>query len=142
MRNDRYLYTAQLKAGDETEHKIHLCFFASTKCKMFTSLLTISKHRCRKSSSRNFGTLSNNNYENPPLLYLFLVKCLLLLPFHSSSTKLPKQTFKKSEYVARVIKLQRITGFDILNSFTNKRASHETGQSCQVCSSTVAPLED
>ena len=27
MRNDRYLYTAQLKAGDETEHKIHLYWY-------------------------------------------------------------------------------------------------------------------
>ena len=61
------------------------------------------------------------------------MKCLLLIPFHSSSTKLPKQTFKKSKNVAHVIKIQHITGFDILNPFTNERASHETGQSCQVC---------
>ena len=63
-----------------------------------------------------------------PYFYLLLVKCLLSIPFHSSSTKLPKQTFKKSKNAAYVIKIQRVTGFDILNSFTNEHGSHETGQ--------------
>ena len=67
---------------------------------------------------------------------------LLLIPFHSISTKLPNQTFKKSKSVPHVTKIQRITGFDILNSFTNERASHENGQSCQVFPCARATVKD
>ena len=77
--------------------------------------------------------MSNDNDKKPALTLSREMLTINSIPFHSSSTKQPKQTLKKSKKVAHVIKIQRITGFDILNSFTNERASHETGQSCQVC---------
>ena len=87
-----------------------------------------------KYSSRNYGILSYANCKNthPPSLYLLLMKCFLLLPFHSSTIKLPKHSIKKSKNAAHVINIPRVIGFHILNTFTNERASLKTGQSSQV----------
>ena len=88
--------------------------------------------------------MSNHDNDKKPAITLPFASEMLTIkiPFHSSSTQLPKQTFKKSKNVAHVIKIQRVTGFDILNSFTNERASHESGQSCQVFLCARAPVKD
>ena len=152
-------YTARLKAGDATQHKMHLCLYNVQNLHWFIDLC---KEPLKKIVTKQF-VLANLiprlnivvakvprrtlapwvmiKIKNPPLLYLLNVKSLLLIPFHSSSTKLPKQTIKKSKNIAHVIKIHRVGGFD-LNWFTNERASHETGQSCQACPRARAPVKD
>ena len=86
--------------------------------------------------------MSNHDNDKKPAITLPFASEMLTIKFHSSSTQLPKQTFRKSKNVAHVIKIQRVTGFDTLNSFTNERASYETGQSCQVCLCAREPVKD
>ena len=119
------------------------CIFVANTCKMLTSLLTSVKGAIEKdcnksassrsiklitflnsavsckSSSRNYGILRNSNNKKPPSIYLLPVKCLLLIPFHSSSIKLLRRPFKNQKTFHHAslawlhfIPMRHVTGLD------------------------------